>query len=107
MTSPSRTSCFCGRAPTAIAQATPGRPTSSFFIEVSESSLAYDRSTKLALYAKFGVPEVWIVDLFGAAVEVCREPKGGAYASRERLPGGLLAPALVRGVTIDVARLLA
>ena len=41
------------------------------------------------------------------AVEVCREPKEGAYASRERLTGGLLAPALVPGVTIDVARLLA
>jgi Uma2 family endonuclease len=85
----------------------PGAADVLLLIEVSESSLAYDRSTKLALYAKFGVPEVWIVDLFGAAVEVCREPKGGAYASRERLPGGLLAPALVRGVTIDVARLLA
>ena len=76
-------------------------------VEVSESSLTYDRNTKLSLYARFGVPEVWIVDLLGAAVEVCREPKEGAYASRERLTGGPLAPALVPGVTIDVARLLA
>ena len=85
----------------------PGAADVLLLIEVSESSLAYDRGAKLALYAKFGVPEVWIVDLFGAAVEVCREPKEGAYASRERLTGGLLAPALVPGVTIDVARLLA
>jgi len=73
----------------------------------TKSSLAYDRSAKLSLHAKFGVPEVWIVDLFGAAVEVYRERKEGAYVSRERLTGGLLAPALVPGVTIDVAKLLA
>jgi Uma2 family endonuclease len=75
-------------------------------VEVSETSLAYDRTTKLPLYAKFGVPELWIIDLIGAAVEVYREPKEGAYASRERLANGSLAPALVAGVTIDVAGLL-
>ena len=62
---------------------------------------------KLGLYAKFGVPEVWIIDLPGSAIEVYREPKEGAYASRERLTDGLLAPALVPGVTIDVTGLLA
>ena len=76
-------------------------------VEVSETSLAYDRRIKLALYAKFGVSEVWIIDLPGSAVEVYREPKEGAYASRERLTDGLLAPALVPGVTIDVTGLLA
>ena len=35
-------------------------------VEVSETSLAYDRGVKLALYAKFGVPEVWIIDLRAA-----------------------------------------
>ena len=76
-------------------------------VEVSETSLAYDRGVKLALYARFGVPEVWIVDLSGSAIEVCREPKDGAYMSRERLANGSLAPALVSGVTIDVAGLVA
>jgi Uma2 family endonuclease len=75
-------------------------------VEVSETSLAYDRGVKLSLYAKFGVPEVWIIDLFGAAVEVYRKPKDDAYASRERLTKGLLSPALVLGVSIDVAGLL-
>jgi Uma2 family endonuclease len=76
-------------------------------VEVSESSLPYDRNIKLPLYAKFGVPEVWIVDLVGGAVEVYRAPKEGVYASRERLTAGLLSPALVPAVTIDVAGLLA
>ena len=64
-------------------------------------------SVKLGLYAKFGVPEVWIIDLFGPAIEVYREPKEGACASRERLSDGLLVPTLVPGVTIVVAGLIA
>jgi Uma2 family endonuclease len=74
--------------------------------EVSETSLAYDRSVKLPLYAKFRVAEVWIVDLVGLAVEVYREPKDGAYASRERLVQGSLSPIGVVGVTVDVAGIL-
>jgi Uma2 family endonuclease len=62
---------------------------------------------KLALYARFGVPEVWIVDLQGAAIEVYREPMGDAYALKQRLTSGWLAPVLVPGVTIDVGALLA
>jgi Uma2 family endonuclease len=76
-------------------------------VEVSETSLAYDRGIKLALYEKFEVPEVWIIDLPGSAVEVYREPKDGAYASRARLTNGSLAPVLVSGMTIDVGALLA
>ncbi len=76
-------------------------------VELSESSLAYDRRTKLPLYAKFGVPEVWIVDLRGAAIEVYREPKGDAYASKQRLTSGTLAPVLVPGAVIDVGALIA
>jgi Uma2 family endonuclease len=76
-------------------------------VEVSETSLAHDRGMKLSLYARFGVPEVWIVDLIGAAVEVYREPAGDAYAVAERLTLGSLAPVLVPGVAIDVGALLA
>jgi Uma2 family endonuclease len=76
-------------------------------VEVSETSLAYDRGVKLALYARFGVPEVWIVDLVSVAIEVDREPKDGAYASWQRLMHGSLVPALAPDVIIDVVRLLA
>ena len=75
-------------------------------VEVSVASLAYDRGVKLALYARFGVLEVWIVDLIGAAVEVYREPKEGAYASRERLAQGSLSPIGAAGLTVDVAGIL-
>ena len=84
----------------------PGAADVLLLAEGSETSLAYDRGVKLPLYARFRVPEIWIVDLVGGAVGVYREPKDGAYASRERLAAGPLAPALVPGVTIDVAALI-
>ncbi|MGO9234762.1 MAG: Uma2 family endonuclease [Methylocella sp.] len=85
----------------------PGAANVLLLIEVSETSLAYDRGRKLALYAKFGVAEVWIVDLAGAALEIYRQPKEGAYSLTERRTSGSLTPDLVPSVAIDVAALLA
>ncbi|MFZ1425769.1 MAG: Uma2 family endonuclease [Geminicoccaceae bacterium] len=48
-----------------------GYPTAAdvlLLVEVAGSALAWDRDPKLALYARHGVPEVWIVDLVGRAV---------------------------------------
>ena len=85
----------------------PGAADVLLLVELSDSSLVYDRGTKLPLYAKFGVPEVWIVDLRGAAIEVYRQPAGDAFVHKERLTSGSLAPVLVPGVTIEVRALLA
>jgi Uma2 family endonuclease len=87
-----------------------GHPTAAdvlLVVEVSDTSLSYDRGTKLGLYARFGVPEVWIVDLFGAAVEVFTQPGEGGYAARARVTAGLLTPSFVPGVAIDITALLA
>jgi Uma2 family endonuclease len=48
-------------------------------IEVAESSLPYDRSTKLRVYAEAGVPEYWVVDVAAESVEVHRAPAAGQY----------------------------
>ncbi len=85
----------------------PGADDVLLLVEVADSSIDYDRGVKLALYARFGVPEVWIVDIRGGAVEVCRDPAAEAYARRERLTGGLVSPALVPDVAVDVASLFA
>lgn len=39
-------------------------------VEVAYTSLAYDRETKLPLYAEAGIPEAWLVDLTTDAIEV-------------------------------------
>ncbi|HEX7671367.1 MAG TPA: Uma2 family endonuclease [Polyangiaceae bacterium] len=68
----------------------PGRyadrhPDRAFLIvEVAETSLAYDRDTKAPLYAAAGVPEYWIVDVSGKAVEVLDEPANGRYGRSRR-----------------------
>jgi Uma2 family endonuclease len=48
-------------------------------IEVSDSTLAYDRQIKVPLYARAGIPEVWIVNLAEERVETFADPSGGAY----------------------------
>lgn len=48
-------------------------------IEVAETSLDFDRQIKLPLYARYSVPEVWLVDLQQKALTIHRAPLGGAY----------------------------
>ena len=48
-------------------------------IEVADSSLAYDRSTKLRLYAESGIPEYWVVDCTAESVEIHRTPGPEGY----------------------------
>jgi len=54
-------------------------------IEVASTSLVYDRRVKLPLYARVGVPEVWIVNVQARELEVYRNPKGEDYAERQIL----------------------
>ena len=56
-------------------------------IEVAESSLAYDRSTKLRLYAEAGIPEYWVVDCLAESVEIHRGPAAGRYRDVSRVEG--------------------
>jgi Uma2 family endonuclease len=53
-------------------------------VEVANTSLEYDRKVKLALYARSGIPEVWIVNLAAEEVEVHRSPAADNYTSVTR-----------------------
>ena len=57
-------------------------------IEVSLSSLKYDRGKKLRIYARAGVSHVWVVDLWNGAVEVYSDPEGGEYREVHRAERG-------------------
>lgn len=48
-------------------------------IEVSDTSFDYDRDVKVPLYARAGVPEVWIVDLVNEKIHVYSRPTDGSY----------------------------
>jgi Uma2 family endonuclease len=51
--------------------------------EVSDSTLAFDRTTKARLYARSAIREYWVLDVQGRRVIVHREPAGGEYRSIE------------------------
>ena len=51
-------------------------------IEVSDTTLRKDRTLKLPLYARSGIPEVWVANLIQRRIEVYTEPKDGEYARR-------------------------
>jgi Uma2 family endonuclease len=48
-------------------------------IEVSDTTLKYDRDVKLKIYAAEGVAEVWIVNLPKQILEVHTDPQKGKY----------------------------
>ena len=76
-------------------------------IEVAESCLKADRHTKLGMYAEAGIPEYWIVDLNGRAVEVYREPLDGGYTSREVFcDAETVSPVRVPGVLVPVGEVV-
>lgn len=73
-------------------------------MEVSDSTLAYDRGTKLPLYATAGIAETWIVDLAAETLERHTEPRDGVYhlIARAR-PGESLASTVLPALVIPVA----
>ncbi len=88
-------------------RATPRPDEVLLLIEVADSSLAYDRNVKRALYAWHGIAEFWIVNLNAGEVEVCRGPEGEQYTSIAQVGReGTLEPQLLPGVAIPVAALL-
>ena len=76
-------------------------------VEVSDSSLAFDRGRKLVMYAKASVPEYWVVDVDAATIEICREPHELGYASRTvARRGETVSFAAFADVTFAVGELL-
>lgn len=60
--------------------------TAVLIVEVTDTTLSYDRERKARLYAKAGIPEYWIINLLEGHVEIYRHPaivssSGAAYQS--------------------------
>ena len=77
-------------------------------IEVADSTLRYDRDIKIPLYARHGIPEVWLMDLARDAVECHRQPTPTGYGTVQTVmpPEQVTSPGLP-GVRIALADLLA
>ncbi len=67
-------------------------------VEVSDSTVQFDRRTKVPLYARHGIPEVWlVVGPKRRHIEIYRDPQPerGSYQTRLQLREGALAPVLL------------
>ena len=73
-------------------------------VEVSDTTLRYDREVKLRLYAAAGIPEVWLMDLPGDRIEVHRDPSPEGYRSITLVPhDGAVTPLAFPDVRIPCA----
>ena len=76
-------------------------------IEVSETSLEYDREMKVPLYARAGIPEVWVVDLAGEKVHTYSRPIDGSYGdTRSAGRGGSIVPQALPSLALNVDNVL-
>ncbi|MBX0326132.1 Uma2 family endonuclease [Oscillochloris sp. ZM17-4] len=92
----------------------PGPDDVALVVEVSDSTLQRDRTTKQRLYATAGIVAYWIVNLVDGLVEVYQEPSGPAseprFARRDDYRRGEHIPLTLDGAAIgavDVEAVLA
>ena len=86
----------------------PGPADVLLLIEVSDTSVDYDRSAKLSAYARAHIPEVWIVTRQDRRIETYTEPIESEYSSvRYTGPGENISPQAFPDVVLEVDRLIA
>jgi Uma2 family endonuclease len=75
-------------------------------IEVSDTSLSFDRDTKAPMYARGGLRDYWIVDCAAREVLVFRLGAGGVYATPQIVKADAAAQALlIPGLALIIGRL--
>jgi len=85
----------------------PGVEDILLIIEVAETSLEYDSTAKLGLYAILGVREYWIADIQNGRLLVHSQPAGDVFtAVKELHRGETVAPSLLPDCNIPVDLLL-
>ena len=67
-------------------------------VEIADSSLRYDMGRKAALYASFGIRELWVIDAVRLTTRVFREPAADGYRDAQDLsPADRLIPLIAPG----------
>ena len=89
------------------ASAHPGPVDILLIVEVSESSIDYDRNIKRRVYARAGVPEYWIVDLNEDVVHVHSGPSDDLYRTVTAYRSGqFISPRLLPSCPVSTIDLL-
>jgi len=74
-------------------------------IEVSDTTARYDREVKVSLYARHGIPEVWLLDLQEKRLEVYHGPERGEYRHVDYYRSGLVSPKAFPDLSVDLEAL--
>jgi Uma2 family endonuclease len=75
-------------------------------VEIGDSSFAYDAGRKAALYASFGIRELWAIHAVRLETRIFREPGPDGYRFTKTLPAAeLLTPILLPGLAVRLADL--
>ena len=91
----------------AYRDAHPGPDDVMLIVEVSHSTVEYDRDVKTPLYAEAGIPELWLVNLDEDYIEGLSDPDGSIYrATRRYARGDRIVPALLPDAALDVSEIL-
>jgi Uma2 family endonuclease len=86
----------------------PGPPDIAAVVEVSDSSLSFDRTTKQRVYANAAIADYWIINLVDSQIEVYQEPdsREGKYRMQTNFLHGqsvtlTLGPAMVIDIPVN------
>ncbi len=75
-------------------------------VEIADSSFAYDTGRKAALYASFGIRELWVIHAVRLETRIHREPGEGGYGRVEDFPATeTLTPFLLPSLALRLADL--
>ena len=89
------------------ANALPSNKEALLVIEVSDTTLKYDRDFKVTLYASHGVPEVWLFDIKNQQLLVFHDLESGDYKHTAVLNDlDYLTPQQLQDVLVDVSGLV-
>jgi Uma2 family endonuclease len=74
-------------------------------IEIADSSLAFDLNRKQKLYARFGIPEYWVLDVNARVLVMHRSPGATKYRSIKTLTDlSKVSSVTVKGLVVDLRR---
>jgi Uma2 family endonuclease len=85
----------------------PGAEDVLLIIEVADTSVEYDRSVKLPLYAKANISETWLANIKEDRIEAYSQPDNGIYQNARLIKRGeTLTPESLPDLSITVEEIL-
>ena len=80
--------------------------TAKLAVGIADTSLGYDLGRKAALYAAFGIAELWVIDAIKLVTRIHRDPSPTGYRSARDLPASeRLIPASIPELAVVLSEL--